>query len=53
VRVSWTLGRAAIIDGLTVLLALAAAVLLIRNRFNSAWLVLGGGVIGLAAHWVG
>jgi chromate transporter len=51
--VTWTLGRAAIVDWLTVVLALAAAVLLIRYRLNSAWLVLGGAAIGLAARWFG
>jgi chromate transporter len=51
--VTWTLGRAAIVDWLTALLAVAAAVLLIRYRINSAWLVLGGSAIGLAARWVG
>jgi chromate transporter len=34
----------------TAALALAAAVLLIRFRVNSAWLVLGGGAIGLLAQ---
>ena len=45
--VTWELGRAAIVDGVTVALALAAAVLLIRYRINSAWLVLGGGAVGV------
>jgi chromate transporter len=45
--VTWHLGRAALIDGLTAVLALVSAVLLIRFRLNSAWLVLGGGLIGL------
>lgn len=43
------LGRAALIDPLTIGLLLAAAVLLIRFKINSAWLVLAGGVIGLLA----
>jgi chromate transporter len=42
------LGRAAVVDLPTALLAAAAAVLLIRFRVNSAWLVLGGGLAGLA-----
>lgn len=41
------LARAAIIDVTTLLLAVASAVVLIRYRVNSAWLVLGGGAIGL------
>ena len=47
--VAWQLGRDAIVDPLTALLALTAAVLLIRFRVNSAWLVIGGGVIGIVA----
>jgi chromate transporter len=45
--VTYELGRAAIVDGVTVVLALVAALLLIRYKINSAWLVLGGGVIGI------
>ncbi|MCU0526791.1 MAG: chromate efflux transporter [Elainella sp. Prado103] len=45
--VSWQLGRAAVVDGLTLGLTILSAVLLFRFRWNSAWLVLGGGVIGL------
>ena len=46
--VLWELGRAAIVDLPTALLALGAAGLLIRYRVNSAWLVLGGALAGLA-----
>jgi chromate transporter len=45
--VAWQLGRAALVDAWTVGLAAVAAVLLIRFRVNSAWLVLGGGAVGL------
>ena len=45
--VAWLLGRDAIVDPLTAALAITAAVLLIRFRVNSAWLVLGGGVLGV------
>ncbi|HLI28835.1 MAG TPA: chromate efflux transporter [Chloroflexota bacterium] len=48
--VTWELGRAALVDGLTVGVALVAAVLLIRFAVNSAWLVIGGGAVGLAAQ---
>lgn len=48
--VTWELGRAALVDGLTVALAVVAALLLIRFAVNSAWLVIGGGVVGLTAH---
>jgi chromate transporter len=46
--VTWELGRAALIDVTTVALALrASALLLLRFRLNSAWLVLGGALLGL------
>lgn len=48
--VTWQLGRAAFVDAPTVLLAVISAVLLIRFRVNSAWLVFGGGVAGLLLH---
>jgi chromate transporter len=47
--VSYQLGRSAIVDWLTIALAVASAVLLLRFRINSAWLVLGGALIGIAA----
>ncbi len=42
------LARAAIVDVTTILLAVSSAFTLIRYRVNSAWLVIGGGLIGLA-----
>jgi chromate transporter len=45
--VTWQLGAAALVDWVTILLAVAAAALLIRWRINSAWLVLGGAAVGL------
>jgi chromate transporter len=48
--VTWELGRAAVVDGLTSGLAAVAALLLLRYRLNSAWLVLGGGLVGLVSH---
>jgi chromate transporter len=50
--VSYQLGRSAIVDWLTMGLATASAVLLLRFRINSAWLVLGGAVIGIAGRLV-
>ena len=44
--VTFTLGRAAIVDVPTALLAAASAFLLMRVRVNSAWLVLGGALVG-------
>ncbi|HEX7512838.1 MAG TPA: chromate transporter, partial [Candidatus Methylomirabilis sp.] len=48
--VTWQLGRAALVDGITVSTALVSALLVFRQRVNSAWLVLGGAAIGLGAH---
>ena len=45
--VTWQLGRASVVDPPTATLAIGAAVLLLRYRVNSAWLVLGGGAFGL------
>jgi chromate transporter len=48
--VTWQLGRAALVDRVTLLLAVASGFLLLRWRVNSAWLVLGGAAIGLLAN---
>ncbi len=45
--VTWFLARSAITGPSTVCLALASAILLIRFRINSAWLVLAGALLGL------
>ena len=45
--VSWQLGRAAVIDWVTALLALISCVLVFASKINSAWLVLGGAAAGL------
>jgi chromate transporter len=47
--VAWQLGVSAIRGPLTATLALAAAVLLLRYRVNSSWLVLGAALVGLLA----
>jgi chromate transporter len=47
VAVTWQLGRAAIVDVPTALLAVIAAVALLVFRVNSAWLVVGGAVLGV------
>ncbi len=46
--VSYQLGRAALVDPFTVALGLVALLIMVRARLNSAWLVLGGGVLGIA-----
>lgn len=50
--VTWQLGRAALIDLPTILLAVVATVLLFRFKINSAWLVLAGGIIGLGIAYL-
>jgi chromate transporter len=50
--VSYQLGRSAIVDVLTVVLGAASAVLLLRFRVNSAWLVLGGALAGIVSQFV-
>lgn len=45
--VTWQLSSSALVDWLTVGLAIASAVLLLRFKLNSAWLVLGGALAGL------
>jgi len=44
--VTWQLARAALVDGVTVGLVVVSAVLLLRFRVNSVWLVLGGALVG-------
>jgi chromate transporter len=45
--VTWQLGRAALVDWLTVGIVIASCVALFRFQLNSAWLVIVGGLIGL------
>jgi chromate transporter len=45
--VTWRLGAAAVVDGFTFGAAAVSAILLLRWRVNSAWLVLGGAAAGL------
>ena len=45
--VTWQLGRAALVDWLTLALALVSTVLVFRLKINSVWLVVAGGVVGL------
>ena len=47
--VTWTLGRASLVDPLTIFIALAALVLLLRFKLNSTWLIAGGALIGFLA----
>jgi chromate transporter len=44
--VAWQLGRAAIVDWVTLVIMVASAALLLRFRMNSAWIICAAGVIG-------
>ncbi|BAY93344.1 MULTISPECIES: chromate transporter [unclassified Tolypothrix] len=48
--VTYTLGRATLVDWLTIILAILSAIAVFRFKINSAWLVLAGGAIGLASR---
>jgi chromate transporter len=45
--VTWQLGRSALVDPLTAGIAAVSAVLLLRYRINSVWLIAGGAILGL------
>jgi chromate transporter len=45
--VTWQLGRASLIDAITILVALASFILLIRFRVNSTWLIVSGALLGM------
>jgi chromate transporter len=47
--VSWELGRAALVDTVTVAIALGSAVALMRHRVNSTWLIAAGAAVGWLA----
>jgi chromate transporter len=48
--VSWELGRATIVDLFSITLAVVTLVVLIRFRINSAWLIIGGALVGVGYH---
>lgn len=50
--VTWQLGSDAVVDVPTALLAIGAAVVLVRYKINSAWLVLAGAAVGLILNAV-
>jgi len=51
--VTWQLAGAALVDAWTVALAAGSALLLLRYRVNSSWLVLGGAAVGMAVRALG
>jgi chromate transporter len=46
------LARSAVVDVLTLILAAASAVLLLRYRVSATWLLVGGAGVGLASALV-
>lgn len=50
--VTWQLGRASLIDPLTIGVVLVALFLLVRFKLNPTWLVVGGVLIGLLKLWL-
>jgi chromate transporter len=50
--VTWQLGRASLVEPVPALIALAALVVLFATEVNPAWLVLGGGSLGIAYHYL-
>lgn len=50
--VVWHLGRSALTDVLTVAIAGLGALLLLKFRLNSAWLVLAGALVGIGRWWL-
>ena len=53
VVVAAQLARAAVVDLTTALIGLGAAIVLLRFKLSSTWLVVGGGVVGIGAHLLG
>jgi chromate transporter len=51
--VTWQLGRAALVDAVTVGLAVVSAVLLVCYRVNSVWLIVGAALLGVFASAMG
>jgi chromate transporter len=46
------LGKSALVDWITVALAAASAIALVRFKLNSTWVIAAGAIIGVAAHGV-
>jgi chromate transporter len=51
--VTYTLTRTAVVDGLTLGVAIVSAIAVFRFKLNSAWLVIIGGLTGFIAHYFG
>ena len=50
--VTWQLGRTSIFEPVPALISLAALALLFTTKINPAWLVIGGGAVGIASRYL-
>lgn len=50
--VTWQLSRASIVDPFTAVMAIVATVVVFRTSLNTAWIVLGAGVLGVGYNLV-
>jgi len=50
--VTWQLGRASLIDPLTIALSIISLALLLKFKVNSTWLIAGGAIVGLLKPWL-
>jgi chromate transporter len=48
--VTWKLAITALVDWVSIGIAVLSVMAVFRFQINSAWLVLGGGIIGLCTH---
>lgn len=53
IAVTLQIARAALVDWLTILLGASSAILLVRFKVNSAWLILAAATLGIAATFAG
>jgi chromate transporter len=51
--VTWQLGRASLVDPLTIIVAIVSLGILFRFKINSVWLILAGGLVGLLSMLLG
>jgi chromate transporter len=51
--VTYTLGRAAIVDWRTITVALLSSIAIFRFQINAIWLILAGGLVGIAVKVIG
>ena len=47
--VAWQLGKASLTDGLTISILIVSVIAIFRFKVNSAWLILGAGMVGWIA----